>query len=124
MLDDSFMTLEMKSREERSNQYFTEDQSIFSNNATSDTWLLDSGQTNVESWCENEHHQDSVLVQLDDPEDRMKFALEREEQIGSIVQSITDLRHVFKVRDTNFLVCISNILNDNFVQRFQVRHFS
>ncbi|XP_031845021.1 syntaxin 16 [Nomia melanderi] len=87
---------QMKSREERSNQYFTEDQSIFLNNATSDTWLLDSGQTNVESWYENEHHQETVLVQLDDPGDRMKFALEREEQIGSIVQSIADLRHVFK----------------------------
>lgn len=95
------MILEMKSREERSNQYFTEDQSIFLNNATSDTWLLDSGQANAESWYENEQQQDALLVQLDDPKDRMKFAMEREEQIGSIVQSIADLRHVFKVRDTN-----------------------
>ncbi|XP_033327122.1 syntaxin 16 [Megalopta genalis] len=87
---------QIKSREERSNQFFTEDQSIFSNNATNDTWLFDYDQTNAESWYENEQRQDSVLLQLEDPKDRMKFAMEREEQIGSIVQSIADLRHIFE----------------------------
>lgn len=89
---------QIKSREERSNQFFTEDQSIFSNNATNDTWLFDTDQTNAESWYENEleQRQDSVLLQLEDPKDRMKFAMEREEQIGSIVQSIADLRHIFE----------------------------
>ncbi|XP_078036473.1 syntaxin 16 [Augochlora pura] len=87
---------QIQSREERSNQFFTEDQSIFSNNATNDTWLLDYEQTNAESWYENEQRQDSVLLQLEDPKDRMKFAMEREEQIGSIVQSIADLRHIFE----------------------------
>ncbi|KZC09068.1 PREDICTED: syntaxin-16 [Dufourea novaeangliae] len=87
---------QIKSREERSNQFFPEDQSIYLNNTTTDTWLVDTNETNAESWHINEQRQDSVLLQLDDSEDRMKFAMEREEQIGSIVQSIADLRHIFK----------------------------
>lgn len=91
----------MKSREERSNQFFTEDQSIFLNNTAGDTWLMESNETSVDLWHENEQRQSSVLLQLEDPEDRMKLALEREEQIGNIVQSIADLRHIFKVRGLN-----------------------
>lgn len=49
------------------------------------------------AWQKNEQRQDSVLLQLEEPEDRIKLALEREEQIGSIVQSIADLKHIFKV---------------------------
>lgn len=90
---------EIKSREERSNQFFTEDQSIFLNNTTTDTWLMESNEVNSDSWENNEQKQDSVLLQLEDPEDKMKLAMEREEQIGNIVQSIADLRHIFKVRD-------------------------
>ncbi|XP_043581286.1 syntaxin-16 isoform X2 [Bombus pyrosoma] len=88
---------QVKSREERSNQFFTEDQSIFLNNAAADTWLMESNETNSDSWDNREQQQqDSVLLQLEDPEDRMKLAVEREEQIGNIVQSIADLRHIFK----------------------------
>ncbi|XP_006617454.1 syntaxin-16 [Apis dorsata] len=87
---------QVKSREERSNQFFTEDQSIFLNNTTTDTWLMESNELNSDSWENNEQKQDSVLLQLEDPEDRMKLAMEREEQIGNIVQSIADLRHIFK----------------------------
>ncbi|XP_060821240.1 syntaxin-16 [Bombus pascuorum] len=88
---------QVKSREERSNQFFTEDQSIFLNNAAADTWLMESNETNSDSWDNREQQQqDSVLLQLEDPEDRMKLAIEREEQIGNIVQSIADLRHIFK----------------------------
>ena len=95
----SFLTiLEVKSREERSNQFFTEDQSIYSNNAMTDTWLEESNETIANSWHENEQRQDSVLLQLEDTEDRTRLAVEREEQIGNIVQSISDLRHIFKVR--------------------------
>ncbi|XP_048261189.1 syntaxin-16 isoform X2 [Bombus affinis] len=90
---------QVKSREERSNQFFTEDQSIFLNNAAADTWLMESNETNSDSWDNREQQQqDSVLLQLEDTEDRMKLAVEREEQIGNIVQSIADLRHIFKVR--------------------------
>lgn len=80
-----FTILEVKSREERSNQFFPEDQMILLN----DTWLEES----------NEQRQDSVLLQLEDTEDRMKLALDREEKIGNIVQSVGDLRHIFKVRE-------------------------
>ena len=88
----------MKSREERSNQFFTEDQSIFLNNTMTDTWLLESNETNSDSWNNSQQQQDSVLLQLEDSDDRIKLAVEREEQIGNIVQSIADLRHIFKVR--------------------------
>ncbi|OAD57089.1 Syntaxin-16 [Eufriesea mexicana] len=87
---------QIKSREERSNQFFTEDQSIFLNNAATDTWLMETNEVNSDVWKTNEQKQDSVLLQLEDFEDRMKLALGREEQIGNIVKSIADLRHIFK----------------------------
>ncbi|KAF3427510.1 hypothetical protein E2986_09556 [Frieseomelitta varia] len=88
---------QVKSREERSNQFFTEDQSIFLNNTMTDTWLLESNETNSDSWNNSQQQQqDSVLLQLEDSDDRIKLAVEREEQIGNIVQSIADLRHIFK----------------------------
>lgn len=60
---------------------------------------MESNETNSDSWDNREQQQqDSVLLQLEDTEDRMKLAVEREEQIGNIVQSIADLRHIFKVR--------------------------
>ncbi|XP_053980738.1 syntaxin-16 [Hylaeus volcanicus] len=92
----NYYLTQVKSREERSNQFFTEDQSIFSNNTGTDTWLMESSETNSETWHVNEQRQDSVLLQLEDTEDRIKLAEEREEQIGSIVQSIADLRYIFK----------------------------
>ncbi|KOC68964.1 Syntaxin-16 [Habropoda laboriosa] len=87
---------QIKSREERSNQFFTEDQSIFLNNTATDTWLMESYEANSDSWYNTEQRQESVLLQLEDPEDRMKLTMEREEQIGNIVQSIVELRHIFK----------------------------
>ncbi|CAL7934723.1 unnamed protein product [Xylocopa violacea] len=87
---------QIKSREERSNRFFTEDQSMFLNSSPTDTWLIESNGINSDSWDNNERRQDSVLLQLEDPEDRMKLALEREEQIGNIVQSIADLKYIFK----------------------------
>nr|XP_003706209.1 PREDICTED: syntaxin-16 [Megachile rotundata] len=92
----NYYLTQVKSREERSNQFFTEDQSIFLNNASTDTWLMESNEISTDSWHENEQRQNSVLLQLEDSEDRTKLALEREEQIGNIVQSIADLRHIFK----------------------------
>lgn len=59
---------------------------------------MESNETNSDSWDNRGQQQDSVLLQLEDPEDRMKLAVEREEQIGNIVQSVADLRHIFKVR--------------------------
>lgn len=86
---------QVKSREERNSQFFAEDQSLLDNVAT-DSWLTESNEATNDYWQNNEQRQDSVLLQLEEPEDRMKLALEREEQIGSIVQSIADLKHIFK----------------------------
>lgn len=86
----------MKSREERNSRFFAEDQT-FLNNVATDSWLTESNEASNHYWQKNEQRQDSVLLQLEEPEDRMKLALEREEQIGSIVQSIADLKHIFKV---------------------------
>jgi len=86
----------VKSREERNSQFFTEDQSLLDNVVT-DSWLTDSNEASANYWQKDEQRQDSVLLQLEEPEDRMKLALEREEQIGSIVQSIADLKYIFKV---------------------------
>ncbi|XP_012217421.1 syntaxin-16 [Linepithema humile] len=86
---------QVKSREERNSQFFAEDQSFLDNVAT-DSWLTESNEASNDYWQKNQQRQDSVLLQLEEPEDRMKLALEREEQIGSIVQSIADLKHIFK----------------------------
>lgn len=86
----------MKSREERNSQFFAEDQFLLDNVAT-DSWLTESNEATGDYWQRNEQRQESVLLQLEEPEDRMKLALEREEQIGSIVQSIADLKYIFKV---------------------------
>ncbi|EFN81073.1 syntaxin-16 [Harpegnathos saltator] len=86
---------QVKSREERNSQFFADDQSLLDNVAT-DSWLAESNEAAADYWPKDERRQDSVLLQLEEPEDRMKLALEREEQIGSIVQSIADLKHIFK----------------------------
>lgn len=86
----------MKSREERNSQFFAEDQSLLDNVVT-DSWLTESNEATADYWQKNEQRQDSVLLQLEESEDRVKLALEREEQIESIVQSIGDLKHIFKV---------------------------
>ncbi|XP_046819984.1 syntaxin-16 [Vespa crabro] len=86
---------QIKSREERSNQFFSEDQS-FLNNMASASWLMESNDAKTNYWEEDEQRQESVLLQLEDPEERLKVAVEREQQIGSIVQSIADLKYIFK----------------------------
>ncbi|XP_018393162.1 PREDICTED: syntaxin-16 [Cyphomyrmex costatus] len=86
---------QVKSREERNNQFFAEDQSLLNSIAT-DSWVTELNEAAGNNWQKNEQRQDSVLLQLEEPEDRMKLAMEREDQIGSIVQSIADLKHIFK----------------------------
>lgn len=99
----------MKSREERNNQFFAEDQSLLDNVAT-DSWLTESNEAAGNYWQKTEQRQDSVLLQLEEPEDRMKLAMEREEQIGNIVQSIGDLKHIFKVNYYEYLYNTDNII--------------
>lgn len=91
---DRYLT-QIKSREERSNKFFSEDQA-FLNNVTPDSWLMESDDTKTNFFEEDEQRQDSVLLQLEDPEERLKLAVEREQQIGNIVQSIADLKYIFE----------------------------
>lgn len=66
----------------------------------SNSWLMESNDSKTNYWEEDEQQrQESVLLQLEDPEERLKVAVEREQQIGSIVQSIADLKYIFKVND-------------------------
>ncbi|KAI4495027.1 PREDICTED: syntaxin-16 [Polistes canadensis] len=80
---------QIKSREERSNQFFSEDMA-------SASWLMESNDSKIDYWEEDEQRQESVLLHLEDPEERLKVAVEREQQIGNIVQSIADLKYIFK----------------------------
>ncbi|XP_015172748.1 PREDICTED: syntaxin-16 [Polistes dominula] len=80
---------QIKSREERSNQFFSEDMA-------SASWLMESNDSKTDYWEEDEQRQESVLLHLEDPEERLKMAVEREQQIGNIVQSISDLKYIFK----------------------------
>lgn len=86
----------MKSREERNSQFFAEDQSLL-DNVINDSWLTESNDVTTDHWQNIEQRQESVLLQLEETENRTRLASEREEQIGSIVQSIADLKYIFKV---------------------------
>lgn len=75
------------------------------------SWLMESNDPKTNYWEEDEQQQESVLLQLEDPEERLKVAVEREQQIGSIVQSIADLKYIFKVNDIIIIYIIfSSIL--------------
>lgn len=95
----------MKSREERNNQFFAEDQSLL-DNVANDSWLTELNEAAGDYWQKSGQRQDSVLLQLEESEDRMKLAMEREEQIGNIVQSIGDLKHIFKVNCMHVIMII------------------
>lgn len=49
------------------------------------------------SW-QGQQRQDSVLLQLDDAEQNVRIAVEREQEVEHIVQSISELHNVFKVK--------------------------
>jgi syntaxin 16 len=89
--------LEINSREER-NRLFFHDEPFDLMNKSSDYWSNES--TNNEpstSLWPNEQSQDSVLLQIDDVEQNIKIAAEREQEVEHIVQSISELHDVFKV---------------------------
>lgn len=47
-------------------------------------------------WQSTQQQQESVLLQLEDAEENIRIAAEREQEVGHIVQSIYDLNHIFK----------------------------
>lgn len=64
--------------------------------SSTDYWLSEStNEPNSSFWPKQ--RQDSVLLQLDDTEQEVKIAVEREQEVEHIVQSISELHSVFKV---------------------------
>ena len=86
---------EINSREERNRQFFADDETLQSNAAT-DSWPSFS-QSDDNFWQTGEQRQQSVLLQIEESEELMKQAAEREQEVGHIVRSISDLNHIFKV---------------------------
>ncbi|KAJ8668885.1 hypothetical protein QAD02_000144 [Eretmocerus hayati] len=86
----------INSREER-NRLFFDDEIFNLTNQTPDYWLSDSADNNTSSssW-DNQQRQDSILLQLDDAEQSVRIAMEREQEVQTIVQNISELNSVFK----------------------------
>lgn len=88
---------EINSREER-NRLFFDDEPFNMMSKSTDYWLNDSVsiESGSSSW-QSQQRQDSVLLQLDDAEQDVRIAVEREQEVENIVQSISELHNVFKV---------------------------
>lgn len=89
---------QLNSREERSRQYFEEDQEFISVEP-SDSWATDLKFAQVSGGNydqqEGQQMQQEVLLEFDE-EERTREAMIREQEVGHIVQSISDLNHIFK----------------------------
>lgn len=94
----------MNSREERNRKFFEDEQTQVLNGST-DLWLSESfqGDTNSNSWHEGQQKQESVLLNFDEAEENIRQALEREQEVGHIVHSISELNHIFKVSSFSIL---------------------
>ena len=68
------------------------------NNKSSDLWLNESSniETSTTMW-QTQQQQDSILLQLDDAEQNVRIAVEREQEVENIVKNISELHSVFKV---------------------------
>lgn len=63
-----------------------------------DCWLNEStSSAPSSSMWQGQQRQDHVLLQLDDVEQDIRIAVEREQEVENIVQSISELQNVFKV---------------------------
>ncbi|XP_034935935.1 syntaxin-16 isoform X2 [Chelonus insularis] len=87
---------QINSREERNRPFFEEDQMLIPD-VSMDSWPAESSLTeNDQFWQLQQQRQETVLVQLEDMEQSIKNAEEREQEVSHIVQSIADLNHIFK----------------------------
>ena len=79
---------------------------------SSDYWLNDSINSEPSSslW-QSEQRQDSVLLQLEDTEQNVRIAVEREQEVENIVKSISELHDVFKVTFDAIFISLSKISN-------------
>lgn len=98
VIDSYTFFAEMNSREERNRQFFADDDSLVTNSAT-DSWLTEPTFSQNEEilWQTGIQKQESVLLQIEESEELMRQAAEREQEVGHIVRSISDLNHIFKV---------------------------
>lgn len=91
---------EIQKREERNSLFFIEDGTANSITEHSTDFWLDDVETkdiDTEFVQNNQQYQDSVLLQIEDADENVKLASEREHQVNHIVKSISELHHVFKV---------------------------
>lgn len=65
--------------------------------SSSDYWLNESISNESSSLWQGQQKQDHVLLQLDDVEQDVRIAVEREKEVEHIVKNITELHDVFKV---------------------------
>lgn len=85
---------------------------VFVENGSSDQWLTDTPADNDNDssdyyWQAAPQQMqlgESVLLQLEEAENNVKMAGQRQNQVGHIVQSISELNHIFKVHQIMYLV--------------------
>ncbi|XP_043270910.1 syntaxin-16 [Venturia canescens] len=88
---------QMNSREERNRQFFTDNGNLMLS-ADTDSWLTEPSfsQSDENFWQSGAQTQKSVLLQIEETEEATRQAMEREQEVGHIVRSISDLNHIFK----------------------------
>lgn len=87
----------MNSREERNRPFFEEDRPLLTDIST-DSWQPEfTNNESTDQFWQPRQKQESVLLKLEEAEESMKVAEEREQEVGHIVQSISDLNYIFKV---------------------------
>ncbi|XP_014217438.1 syntaxin-16 [Copidosoma floridanum] len=88
----------INSREERNRLFFDDEPfNLMNNKSSSEFWLTEpSNNDSASNSWQGQQHQDSVLLQLDDTEQNVRIAMEREQEVEHIVQSISELHDVFK----------------------------
>ncbi|XP_015108919.1 syntaxin-16 [Diachasma alloeum] len=89
---------QVNSREERNRPFFEEDQLLLPD-ISADSWVTENNynEPNDQFWQPmQQQRQESVLLQLEEAENSMRQAAEREQEVGHIVQSIADLNYIFK----------------------------
>ncbi|CAG5108574.1 Similar to Stx16: Syntaxin-16 (Mus musculus) [Cotesia congregata] len=88
---------QLNSREERNRPFFGEDRML--PDISMDSWAGESpsNEINDQFWQPRQQQkQETVLLMLEDAEESMRQAVEREQEVTHIVQSIADLNHIFK----------------------------
>ncbi|KAK0088028.1 hypothetical protein PV325_013433 [Microctonus aethiopoides] len=87
---------QVNSREERNRPFFEEDRLLLTDIST-DSWQPEfQNNESTDQFWQPRQKQESVLLKLEEAEESMKVAEEREQEVSHIVQSISDLNYIFK----------------------------